>query len=207
MKRYRFNAGEHLAGVAAYHGFESETPIWNHGENAALRAKRSNPLVLAAGDEVAIPERETKTVACATERTHTFVLRSRPLWLRLVLQSFAGKPLAGATVEACLASPAEHTTSAGGELGEVIPPSLRSATLNMGGQTLNLAIGDLDPVDSESGLRGRLVNLGYLVVPLQDDDVDELAFAVQDFQADAGLPTTGEADAATRAKLVERHGC
>lgn len=207
MKHYRIKPGDHLARVAANYGFASETPVWSHGDNATLRAKRDNPLVLLPGDEVAIPERQEKTVACATDQMHTFVLRSRPLWLRLVLQSFIGKPLAGATVAACLASPTEHTTGGGGELAECIPPALRTATLELGGQTLELAIGDLDPVDSESGLRGRLVNMGYLVVPVQDDDPDELAFAIQDFQADAGLPTTGEADAATRSTLVERHGC
>jgi hypothetical protein len=68
-----------------------------------------------------------------------------------------------------------------------------------------LNIGGLDPIDTDSGTAQRLSNLGYLV--LDDDDLDPelLRLAVQDFQADNDLPSSGER-ADIEAKLAEVYG-
>lgn len=56
----------------------------------------------------------------------------------------------------------------------------------------------VDPVDTDSGARQRLDNLGY---PAGGD----LVYALAWFQRDRGLPTTGVLDAATRAALTDAH--
>jgi len=57
---------------------------------------------------------------------------------------------------------------------------------------------EVGAIESDDGVRERLINLGYPA------DLD-LKYAVGWFQRDAGLPTSGEVDAATRAKLGVIH--
>jgi hypothetical protein len=57
----------------------------------------------------------------------------------------------------------------------------------------------LPSVDDPEGAKGRLLNLGY---PADAD----LGFSLSSFQAEHGLDTTVQLDAATKAKLVEAHG-
>ena len=70
-------------------------------------------------------------------------------------------------------------------------------------------IGDLDPVDTPSGQRARLNNLGYFA-GFSDRDEDQLAWAAEEFQADEKLPVHGltghrAKDRATRNQLGKRH--
>jgi hypothetical protein len=206
VKQHVVRQGEHLARLAAEHGLSSERPLWSHPKNAGLRAKRPSPFILLPGDEVAIPERSEKVVSCATGTLHTFVAGPGPLFVRLALRGLTWAALAGAAVLTRFAGVSEAETDAEGKLAVVIPPQLAAGGLEVGPRALDLRIGHLDPVDEPSGQRGRLLNLGFLSGPAEDDDPDELAFALSDFQADTGLSVTGHADAATRAKLVEKHG-
>lgn len=206
MKQHVVRQGDHLARLAAEHGLSSERPLWSHPKNAGLRAKRPSPFILLPGDEVAIPERNEKVVSCATGSLHTFVAGPGPLLVRLALRGPTWAMLAGTAVLTRLAGAGESETDAEGKLAVAVPPQLAGGSLAIGPRVLDLRIGSLDPVDAPSGQRGRLLNLGFLSGPAEDDDPDELAFALADFQADTGLPVTGRADAATSAKLVEKHG-
>ncbi|WP_438015111.1 type VI secretion system tip protein TssI/VgrG [Sorangium sp. So ce315] len=69
-----------------------------------------------------------------------------------------------------------------------------------------IALGELAAPDSVPGVESRLRNLGYYWGRSQTEITGDLARALRDFQQDHGLESTGRADAATRAKLVEIHG-
>ncbi|MEM1433475.1 MAG: peptidoglycan-binding domain-containing protein [Pseudomonadota bacterium] len=58
-------------------------------------------------------------------------------------------------------------------------------------------LGELDPLESEDGIKQRLVNLGY--------DMSDLGQAVGKFQQDAGLNPSGQSDAQTRRRLGDSH--
>jgi hypothetical protein len=64
--------------------------------------------------------------------------------------------------------------------------------------TFELKFGSLDPVETDTGVSGRLVNLGY-----GSDDPKE---AIKAFQQKQGLPVTGEVDDATRSALKDQFG-
>ena len=71
-------------------------------------------------------------------------------------------------------------------------------------------VGDLDPVDTPSGQRARLNNLGYFA-GFTDRDQDQLEWAIEEFQADEGLADRGlkgtlAKDRPTLNRLAERHG-
>jgi N-acetylmuramoyl-L-alanine amidase len=70
---------------------------------------------------------------------------------------------------------------------------------------LRVLLGALDPADMPTGQAQRLANLGYLGDPRPDDDAS-LAAALESFQKDQGLQTTGQADDQTVDKLKQAHG-
>src|SRR5262249_20182755 len=79
--------GEHLARIAAKFGFQNTRAIWNNPNNAALKAKRENPSVLAPGDEVFIPDKDESSVKVPTDKRHTFQVALEKLFLRLRIRS------------------------------------------------------------------------------------------------------------------------
>jgi peptidoglycan hydrolase-like protein with peptidoglycan-binding domain len=59
-------------------------------------------------------------------------------------------------------------------------------------------LGELDPLDTDEGLTGRLLDLGF--------GTDNLSEAISAFQRKEGLEVTGEANQSTRSQLKERFG-
>jgi putative peptidoglycan binding protein/Gp5-like OB domain-containing protein len=64
----------------------------------------------------------------------------------------------------------------------------------------------LEAVDSVHGALDRLTNLGYYQGEVGDVLTDDAVIAIQRFQGDNGLPTTGALDSATTAQLSQAHG-
>ena len=219
MTVHTVKSGEHLPAIAERFGFSTHTPIWDHPDNAELRAARGTAEILAPGDRLTLPERVVKSLDAATGQRHVFVVQREPLELRVTLRDLAGNPQGGVQVEVTTGEGAK-TVSTGGE-GTIVVPIRRSeqnATVAVGEILFDVAIGALDPIDTESGIHARLVNLGYLEAPLPapTGEVDpeeeaarqrELAAAIEELQCDQGLPQTGALDGATQAKLLELHGC
>lgn len=203
--------GECLASIADRYGFTDPRVVYDHPANAALRAARPDPNVLLAGDEVVVPDRQARTVTRATEQRHRFVVDREPVYLRLRLLDGAGKPRAGLAYRVEYQGQVLHgTTDGDGTVVQAVPAYLSSALVVVTDQGRNeeyqVALGYLDPVTSESGLRQRLENLGY-TLPVDTVPADvKLRFAIHTFQVDHGLPVTGVADDATRQKLLEAHG-
>jgi hypothetical protein len=201
---HRVRRGEHLSGVAASYGFDDYAVVWNRPENAALRAARRHPHVLQPGDEIWIPERVDRPASRPTGAHHRFAVDASPLELRLRILDFKGRPIAGVS---CALDAAPRATDGDGAVKAPVAKSAEQSSLLLRGVTRRLAVGDLDPVGADDGCTARLFNLGYLLDPLAVPGDDEARIAIEDFQADHGLPLTGELDAATRAKLEAAHGC
>jgi hypothetical protein len=206
--------GEHLGMIARKFGFANFSLLWEHPENAALKALRKEPTQLAPGDEVFIPDHVQLIFERLTDASHDFKVQIDKLELRLKLLGLDGKPLANAPVIARIEAPetdsasttleSELTTDGEGNLTFEIATHVTSGSLEVEGVVIPLRIGGLDPVDTETGLRQRLRNLGYL--PLEDaSDPTQVSLAVEDFQSDNELPITGKA-ADIETKLVEVHG-
>ncbi len=73
-------------------------------------------------------------------------------------------------------------------------------------RVITLDLGAMDPVDEPSGVRKRLLNLGYLCQPDGPADSEDLQAALRKFQQDKGLNVTGRIDDPTKNKLKELHG-
>jgi hypothetical protein len=213
-KEYIVQQGEHLSSIAADHGFPDYLPIWNHPDNAALKAQRKDPNILFPGDVVVIPEQESKTVSGETEKRHTFVVTRRLLKLRIVLRDEMGLPLANIPCKLTIEEQTwELNTDANGLLEHDISPYARTAQLlvqdSKTGEEMEFPVrlGDLDPVDELSGMMARLNNLGYDAGNLDTPEAERFSSSVEEFQCDHGLDVDGKCGPMTQAKLKEIHGC
>jgi hypothetical protein len=202
---YTVARGDHISGIAMAFGFDDYMLVWSRPENAALRSQRSREHELVEGDQVFIPPLTGSPVNKPTGADHVFVLRLSPLKLRIKLLGVAMKPLASA---ACELDGSSLSTDGDGILEVTLDKSSQSKTLTLGDDDdVVLLPGALTPndTDSDDGWIGRLYNLGFLFdADAQEGDV-ELGLALEDFQAEAGLPVTGEIDDATKAALLQMH--
>jgi hypothetical protein len=71
-------------------------------------------------------------------------------------------------------------------------------------------VGHLDPVDTPTGQKARLNNLGYFAGSLAKEDEALFKSAVEEFQLErmgGGAAVDGKCGPKTQAKLKEAHGC
>lgn len=210
---YEVREGDTMSSIAAAHGFFWET-LWNDEANAALKAARQ-PEVLYPGDRVTIRARVPKRVAAATGRRHVFRRRGVPsrVSLKVVLsdgtvlggkrytltvadRSYEGLTGEDGTVEHWVSSVATEGTFCVWPAHPLLPEVL----------TWTLAIGNLDPVPSITGLQARLRNLGYDCGEEEGEAGPETAAALRRFQRDHDLEPTGVFDEATKAALRDDFG-
>lgn len=204
MSTYVVQQGDHLSGIAKSFGFEDFHTIWEHPSNAALKAKRNNPHVIFPGDQLFIPDKRPKTESVATTKVHRFRFLAAPLKLRIAVRDFDDQPITQTPCQLEVEGAVYNLTTDGkGLIEHAVPKTAKMGKLKIPKLDLELPvkIGHLDPVDENTGQRGRLANLGY---DLGDDS--QLRYAVEEFQCDHGLTVSGELDGATRSKLRDLHG-
>lgn len=207
--------GECFSSLADRHGFENYLAIYNHPENAELIRERLNPNVLYPRDVVFIPDNELKEVDAATEQTHRFVLKKDETLFRLVVKDDEEKPFANLPYELKIDGRTwQDVTDGDGKLEQKIPAKAIGGRLFIYSDetgerkligAISLKLGHLDPVEKISGVQSRLNNLGFGCGRVDGILGKQTAASLKDFQRKNGLPATGEADAATRAKLKRIH--
>jgi hypothetical protein len=216
---YTVVQGDHLSKIAKEYGFPDYHTIWNHPNNAGLKAERKNPNVLFPGDQVFVPDKETKYESGATEKLHTFATKKGTLKLRLVLEDIYETPVAKAPLELRIqsdrilhAKAAQPATDNNGLFEQEISRDAHDGTLTIRSEEtafhdipLRFRIGDLDPAKELSGQCARLNNLGYFAG--DGNDADRFRSAVEEFQCDHHLTVDGKCGPITQAKLEKVHGC
>lgn len=212
---------EHLAAIAAQHGFSKIDAIWLHPNNAELKALRKNPHTLLAGDRVFIPDRATKQVDGATEQRHTFTAAGAPLELHLKVHNQGFEPIHG-SAELTTPKGSSAMTQNGDVFEAPIAADDRSARvvfpLSDGTRqrpSMIVRPGRLDPIETLSGQQQRLNNLGYFAgfadTPATDPKKVDAQFrwAVEEFQRDhmGETQVDGVLGPLTRDKLKQVYGC
>lgn len=198
--------GDSVPSIAQDSGHFSDT-IWNHPANAELKAKRKNPNILFPGDEITVPAIRLKDFSCATDARHSFKRRGIPAKLKIQL-FLLGEPRANEDYTLILDDKIiRGKTDADGNIEAFIPPNCKGGVLKLNGgkEEYPVRIGHLNPIDTVSGIKQRLNNLGYNCGDETEEETDAVLEAVLQFQKDNSLPETGEFDDATRAKLESLH--
>lgn len=140
---YTVQAGDTLAGIAFDHGFRSWETIYNHPQNAALRARRPNPSELYVGDQIYIPDKTTRTVELRAfgpnddpGRKYAFVLKTLKTYISLYLEDEDGAPYANKDYEVTIVAGDKEetytgTTGADGLLAQSVAPKARSCVITL----------------------------------------------------------------------------
>ncbi|MFC1782182.1 peptidoglycan-binding protein [Planctomycetota bacterium] len=202
MTKHTVKQGECFSSVSDMYGFFWET-LWNHSENAELKQKRKDPNALSPGDIIFIPDKTEKYEDGATEQKHRFRLKGVPakIKIRLMLND---EPRANEPYKLLIDGVwMEGTTDPNGFLEVSIPPGAQKGKLFVGKgdrqEIYEFNLGTIDPIETEEGIRQRLLNLGYSVG-------DDLEAAIRAFQEKEGIEVTGIVDDDTRSKLKEIFG-
>jgi len=201
---YVVRQGDCISSIAHRHGLFWEK-VWNHPENAELKKQRKDPNILFPGDSVFVPEREQKEYSAATESRNRFRRKGVPAKFKVCL-AINDEPLANKRYRMCINGKWQTgTTDGGGFVEAPITPDAKSAKIMVeqpegtSWMVFEFKFGSVDPIDTEEGIRERLINMGY-------DAQTDLAAALRAFQRKEGLPETGKIDDATTAKVREKFG-
>jgi hypothetical protein len=202
---YTAKEGDCILSIARDYGLLWET-IWNHPQNATLKALREDPNVLLPGDIVHVRDKQIKLEPRATEVRHKFVRKGVPAKLRLQLLDRNQQPRANLTYTLVIDGESRSGTTDGDRrIEEPIKPNAQKAELTIqdgeNTETYTLNLGGVDPVSETSGVQQRLRNLGYNAAG------DDWSQAIRAFQRKFGLTQTGQVDDLTRSKLKNLHGC
>jgi type VI secretion system secreted protein VgrG len=201
-------SGEHLAQIAAQLGLDAAA-VWGHAKNADLRTLRADPHILAEGDVIWFDavERGALPLRPGANPFRAHIRRMETL-LRLVGPS--AKPLAGEPFEAEVDGlPLQRGATDGeGELKVIHPCAARACTVRLTrlGKVLRLGLGQVDPVDTVSGLTQRLAALGHYKGNPSTQLDEATSAALQAFQKAHGLGVTGKITTETTEAIVAAYG-
>jgi len=202
-KAHAVKQGECISSIAIQYGMFPNT-IWDDPKNSQLKDLRKDPNVLLPGDVVYVRDIEVKEESCASEQRHRFRRKGVPATLRIQLQ-LDGEPRANLSYELYVdgALLKEDTTGSDGIIEASIPPNAEEGEIVLtdedgNEESIPFTLGTLDPIETEEGVRSRLLALGY--------DVEDLEAAVRAFQEAESLTVSGNIDDDTRNKLKEIYG-
>jgi N-acetylmuramoyl-L-alanine amidase len=216
-KTVTVQAGDTLLSIAQAEGIFDWQRIWNHPQNQSLRRARTNPQVLYQGDQVYVPDKKEffKQVQVAVDQVHTFRTKKPACHFSVFLKNERGQPYAGNNYRLKLGDKTyQGTTGSDGLVSHPVSPTVRTGELTLWRAKNNpqdtytwvLQVGHLNPIDTVSGVKQRLKNLGYHVGSI-DENLDAVTTAaIANFQRHMGQsPANGELTEATRNSLVSLH--
>jgi len=206
MPDYVVKQGDCISSIAQRNGLFPDK-VWNHPKNAKLKEKRKDANILYPGDMVFVPVKEEKQESGATKKRHRFKRKGVPAKLRLQIME-DDQPRANVNYTLVIDSQSFNgTTDGDGKIEQAIPPNAKKGVLILENDTpINLQLGQIDPIDTISGVQARLLNLNFDCGEVNGREGPQLEEALREFQKKNNLTVTGQADEATRNKLLEIHG-
>ena len=203
--------GECICSIAKATGHFWEV-LWNHSTNAELKRRRRDPNVLLPGDAVFLPHKRPKEESGNTDAHHKFRRRGEPGILRLVVKEMDEPRANQPYILKVGGQEWRGVTDPAGRIERPIPSQARKATLIVGeGEDqaeYELNLGRLDPIETVSGVKARLSNLGYDVGAVNGVIGQKTIAAIGKFCRDHGIkpPPDGQIGPDVRNKLREVHG-
>lgn len=215
MRPYVIRQGDYLTKLGHTMGFDPGT-VWADPKNQALRERRPDPDLLHPGDLVWIPDAaQARRLAVKAGSTNRYAahIPKKPVDVRIQVGG-EGLPKEPYTILGLGPEPITGQTDDEGWVRTKVDVHVREleVVLTNKNRTLRVRVGDLDPIDTISGLRKRLSHLGFYKpsrVGVDNQDAtegDALVAALKAFQASKQLPANGKLDEETRKALTGAHG-
>ena len=205
--KHSIKSGDSVSSLAQSYGLFEQT-IWQHSDNATLKALRPNMNILAPGDEVVIPDLEAKKESKMSGVKHRFKRKGVPSIFRVQLFQMSSPRANQNYIFDVDGKIYEGVTDADGVLKETVSPSANIGHLTIGpdNQKMEFQFGTIEPLEQIKGVIQRLMNIGFYdgkESATKDDPI--LIKAIKQFQVAQDLPSTGELDQVTVDKLALKH--
>jgi Putative peptidoglycan binding domain len=202
--QHKVNQGECVFSIAFDHGFYPDT-IWTHPDNSELRSRRQDASELLAGDIVKIPNKRVAEIQVGTNHRYRFRRNGVPKLLRTRFLRM-DKPIAQHPIAVRVDNQPEQICKTNDEGWLVCPiaPNAKAVLLRMkDGSEYRLKLGHMDPINTVSGIQGRLKALGFYSGSTDGVRSDETVRAIKDFQFSENLTVTGDDDEDTQSRLKQ----
>jgi hypothetical protein len=206
---YIVRQGECISSIAENAGHFWET-LWGDPQNAQLREARKFPNILLPGDRVHVPPLRPRWESGQAEMRHRFQRKGWPEVFRMrILRDDEPRGNQPYTL-AIDGKETSGVTDADGNLSAPIEPNAKQAVMYVGTapdvERYDFSLGAIDPIDTISGVQGRLNNLGFDCGAIDGKWGPRTEAALRRFQRRRDLNETGQADEPTRQKLREDYG-
>lgn len=210
MKKHPVSQGDCISSIAEENGFFWET-IWNHVDNKQLKDKRQDPNILYPGDVVIVPDKRLKEVSEATNNVYKYKLKNSPAKLKLRILRDA-EPRAGENYILSIdkVEIKRGQIPADGNIEIPILPKAKAGELIIGegenAEIYILNLGFLDPIDTITGVKARLNNIGFDCGKINNEMNAATIEAITNFQGYILHPEpNGKLDDKTRQALQTLH--
>ncbi len=193
---YIVREGDHLSLIAHRLGVDADE-VWKNPKHDRLRKAGRTPDLLCVGDVIHYTAPPRKWLPVKVGHVNKFTVKVPKIKVTLTFAELAN---AKVSVKQLPEGKNTFTTDANGKLDFQAP--VTTAILELvfpDGSVHEIRVGYLDPMTEESGLRQRLMNLGYLREGMSVD------VALSRYQRDHQLTVTGSVNDDTRKHLEEAH--
>ncbi len=200
---YVVEPGDCMESIAYAHGFFWKT-LWNLPENGELKSKR-NPNILLPGDLVTVPAVRPFSESRPTDAQHKFKRKGAICKLSLRFLDEKMEPRKYLKYRLTIDDDSQWGyLDGGGALNVAISPNASHASIRLettpDPERYELDLGQLDPLDTPTGVRARLINLGFACAPDGPWDADVQA-ALRNYQQVRGLEVNGTLNDDTKNSL------
>jgi N-acetylmuramoyl-L-alanine amidase len=202
--------GESLLSIAYEYNFNDWKSIYNHPKNKELRIKRPEPQILAPGDKIFIPSKNSaSSLSARAHKKQTFKKGELEAFIRINLKNIQNEPYKNLNYKLEVRGKKEEgKTDNNGQLQMRIHPKIQKGKLILWDDknpdkklVWILKIGHMDPDDRISGIQGRLNNLGFYTGPIDGRLNDKMIEELKTFQKKNNLQPSGELDEQTKNKI------
>lgn len=208
--------GECIAKLAFNFGLAPDT-IWNHPENEKLKADRKELHILNPKDVVFIPPKTLKKLPINSGERIELQQQSALEKLRIRFLHYDDTPrtdlpflVSIKTSKNDIWPDAQGKTDAAGFVIVDVPPNATFAKIILGeGEEQEIHefnLGFVDSIDTVSGVKARLNNLGFYCGEETEEMNDQTVGAIKAFQRRYELEVTGERDDKTLKLLEDKFG-
>ena len=208
--------GETLLRIAKQYGYQTSKALYNHPSNAEFKALRPDPNLIYPGDKITIPPKKEKFIPLRTNSINSFVVQNEKEYFRLQVSYDDGDDVAGKRVVLNIGSQTIDTVLQSDGLIEVELDNNDALTgtvdlyLNEGETTptksFAVQIGNLDPIETLSGVQGRCNMLGFDCGTVDGVMGKKTRIGVKEFQYEHNLDIDGIPGPKTKAKLQQVFG-
>jgi len=215
-QQHTVTQGETLLRIAKQYGYQTSKALYNHPSNAEFKALRPDLNLIYPGDKITIPPKKEKFIPLRTNSINSFVVQNEKEYFRLQVSYDDGDDVAGKRVVLNIGSQTIDTVLQSDGLIEVelnnndVLTGTVDLYLHEGETTptksFNVQIGNLDPIETLSGVQGRCNMLGFNCGKVDGVMGKKTRIGVKEFQYEHDLDIDGIPGPKTKAKLQQVFG-